>query len=201
MGGLVSRYALLWMEDQGIPHHIRKLISFDSPHNGANIPLGMQAWVEFFASEAEEAEFLLQQLRSPASKQMLLYHVDSTLGTTANPDPAMAQLNADLLSLGDWPAMPRLVSIVNGSGLMAGQSFNPGDQIIEWNYNVIAAAIDGDVWAVPDGGTKKIFDGRIFIFLVTNTSDSLTVSNTLPWDSAPGGSRPTMKQAADVLPQ
>jgi hypothetical protein len=197
MGGLVSRYALLWMEDQDIPHQVRKLISFDSPQSGANIPLGMQAWVEFFAGEAEEAEFLLEQLRSPASKQMLLYHVDGTSGTTANPDPLFTALQSEFSSLGNWPADPRLVSIINGSGSMLGQSFNPGDQIIEWNYNIVVAAIDGDVWALPDGGTKKIFDGRIFL-LLSNAADSLTISGTLPWDNSPGGSRPTMKQAADV---
>jgi hypothetical protein len=197
MGGLVSRYALLWMEDQDIPHQVRKLISFDSPQRGANIPLGMQAWVEFFAGEAEEAQFLLQQLRSPASKQMLLYHIDAQSGTTANADPLLSQLNADFNSLGGWPADPRLVSIINGSGLMAGQSFNPGDQIIEWNHDELLASIDGDVWAVPDGGTQQVFDGLLRI-IISTTTDSLTVSGTLPWDSSPGGTRPTMQQAAGV---
>ncbi len=198
MGGLVSRFALLWMEDQATPHRVRKLISFDSPHKGANIPLGMQAWVEFFADQAEEADFLLQQLRSPAAKQMLLYHLDGISGSTANADPAMAQLNSDFAALGNWPAEPQLVSIVNGSGSMMGQGFAPGDQLIEWNYDIGVAAVDGDVWAVPDGGSAQIFDGRVFIFLSTNVSDSLTISGTLPWDNAPGGSRPTMQQAADV---
>ncbi len=198
MGGLVSRYALLWMEDQGIDHEVRKLISFDAPHGGANIPLGMQAWVEFFAGQAEEAEFLLQQLRSPASKQMLLYHLDGVSGSTAGADPLLAQLNNELDNLGSWPVQPRLVSIINGSGLMTGQSFNPGDQLIEWDYDSLLVDIDGDVWAVPDGGSKKIFDGRISIFFVINTTDSLTINGTLPWDNAPGGSRSTMQQAADV---
>jgi len=193
MGGLVSRYALLWMEDQGIPHRVRKLISFDSPHKGANIPLGLQAWVEFFADQAEEANFLLQQLRSPASRQMLLYHLDSTVGSSANADPAMVQLNSEFTGLGGWPTQPRLVSVVNGSGLMTGQSFAPGDQLIEWHYNNFPN-ITGDVWAVPAVGSKKIFDGRISIF----STGSLTVSGTLPWDNAPGGSRPSMEQAADV---
>ncbi|HKX55103.1 MAG TPA: hypothetical protein VJN01_03335, partial [Xanthomonadales bacterium] len=197
MGGLVSRYALLWMEEQAVPHRVRKLISFDSPHKGANIPLGLQAWVEFFADQSAEADFLLQQLRSPASRQMLLYHLDSVVGSTANADPAMAGLNNEFASLGGWPTEPRLVSIINGSGLMAGQSFNPGDQLIEWNYDSTFVDIDGDVWAVPDGGSQEIFDGRISIFFVPTTG-SLTVAGTLPWDSSPGGSRPSLQQAADV---
>ncbi len=198
MGGLVSRYALLWMENQATPHQVRKLISFDSPQKGANIPLGLQAWVEFFSGQAEEAAFLLQQLRSPASRQMLLYHLDSTVGSSAHADPAMAQLNNDFASLGAWPTQPRLVSIINGSGLMTGQSFAPGDQLIEWDFENLFVGIDGDVWALPDGGSKKIFDGRIRIILAGTTTDSLTVSGTVPWDNAPGGMRPSMQQAADV---
>jgi hypothetical protein len=198
MGGLVSRYALLWMENQALPHQVRKLISFDSPQKGANIPLGLQAWVEFFSDQAEEAAFLLQQLRSPASRQMLLYHLDSTVGSSAHAAPAMAQLNNDFASMGGWPTQSRLVSIVNGSGLMTGQSFAPGDQLIEWNYDSLFVDIDGDIWAVPDGGSQKIFDGRISIFIVGTTTGGLTVSGTLPWDNSPGGTRSSMQQAADV---
>jgi hypothetical protein len=110
----------------------------------------------------------------------------------------MATLNSEFASLGGWPSGPQLVSVVNGSGLMTSQSFAPGDQLIEWNYDSALVDIDGDVWAVPDGGSQQIFDGRISIFFVLNTSDSLTVSGTLPWDNAPGGSRPSMQQAADV---
>lgn len=46
MGGQVTRYALAYMEEkhaQGVPdmdHNTRVWISFDSPHHGANIPLG-----------------------------------------------------------------------------------------------------------------------------------------------------------------
>lgn len=198
MGGLVSRYALLWLEDQAIDHQVRTWISFDSPQLGANIPLGLQAWVRFFASEAEEADFLLSRLRTPAARQMLLYHVDSTAGTTAAPDPLLAALNSDFGALGDWPQTPRKASIINGSGLMADQGFDAGDQVIEWEYRSIFVDIDGDVWAVPDGGSQVIFDGMIDIILVPEESETLTIAGTLPWDNAPGGSRPSMQQAADV---
>jgi hypothetical protein len=41
MGGLVTRYALAYMEQNAIEHRVRTFISFDSPHDGANVPLGM----------------------------------------------------------------------------------------------------------------------------------------------------------------
>ena len=40
MAGLISRYALSYLEQNNINHNTRLYISFDSPHLGANIPLG-----------------------------------------------------------------------------------------------------------------------------------------------------------------
>lgn len=39
MGGLISRYALAYMEKNNIPHNVKLWASFDSPHLGANIPI------------------------------------------------------------------------------------------------------------------------------------------------------------------
>ncbi len=43
MGGLVARYALRKMEMEGKDHKTWKYISMDSPHKGANVPVGLQA--------------------------------------------------------------------------------------------------------------------------------------------------------------
>ncbi len=199
MGGLVSRYALLWMEDQAIPHRVRNWITFDAPHDGANLPLGLQAFVEFFADQADEAEFLLQQLRSGAARQMLLYHYDSIVGTSAAADPLKAALEAEFASLGGWPEAPRRVSVVNGSGSMTDQGFAAGAQILEWEYSGFPINdLTGNVWAVPDGGSATIFDGEIDVFIIGGPSETLTIAGTLPWDNAPGGYRATMQQVADL---
>jgi hypothetical protein len=198
MGGLVSRYALLWMEAEALPHHVRTWIAFDAPHDGANMPLGLQAWMRFFSSESEEAEFLLDRLRSPAARQMLLYHVDSTVGTSAHPDPQQAALAADFASLGGWPQQTRRVAVINGSGTMTGQGFAAGDQLLEWEYSSFAVDIVGNVWAVPDGGSQVVFEGLIDPLIGGSSSETLTVSGTLPRDNAPGGYRSSMDEVADV---
>ena len=41
MGGLVARYALRDMENNGLNHDTSLYISHDAPHQGANIPLGI----------------------------------------------------------------------------------------------------------------------------------------------------------------
>ena len=45
MGGLVARYALRSMEEQGKPHDVATYVSYDSPHLGANVPLGAQYFI------------------------------------------------------------------------------------------------------------------------------------------------------------
>lgn len=41
MGGLVARYALKTMENRGATHDVGTYISYDSPHMGANVPMGL----------------------------------------------------------------------------------------------------------------------------------------------------------------
>jgi hypothetical protein len=98
---------------------------------------------------------------------------------------------ADFAAVGDYPQNCRKVSIANGSGGMLGQGFNPGDQIIEYEYADLLTTITGNVWAVPEPGPQMIFDGYIRI-LILPTTQTVTVSGTKPFDSAPGGRRGSM---------
>ena len=199
MGGLVSRYALLWMEQQAVDHRVRTFISFDSPQTGASIPLGLQHWLVFFQGEAEEAGYLLSRLNTPAARQMLLYHHLATNGLNAGSDPLFAAYQADILNLGNWPTGPRLVAVANGSGAGQDQGFTAGDQIIFYEYRSLLADIDGNVWAVPDGGSQVIFDGMInLIWPLPDSYQTVNIGGTLPWDSAPGGFRDSMAQMGNT---
>jgi hypothetical protein len=200
MGGLVSRYALAWLEDQGLDHRVRTYLSFDSPHGGANIPLGLQHWLEFFGDESDEALFLLGRLNTGAAQQMLLYHHLATSGTTARPHPSRATWLADMTALGEWPAQLRKVAVANGSGTMQNQGFAPGAQIVLYEYRSFLADVDGDVWAVPDGGPARIIldAGINLIWPLPDTELTVNIGGTLPWDGAPGGHRDSMAQMAAV---
>ncbi len=192
MGGLCSRYALAYLEGHG-GHRVRTWISFDGPQSGADIPLGLQDWIQFFSGQSTDAATFLSELNRPAARQMLLYHVTNPPGTTAAPDPLRAAFLSDLAGVGDWPALPRRVAIANGSGTGVNQGFNPGDQLIRYEYSSLFINIKGDVWAVPNQTSATIFNGQIQI-LFSNTKQTATVSNTLPWDGAPGGWRNSMAQ-------
>ncbi|MDO5666156.1 MAG: hypothetical protein Q4G63_13005 [Bacteroidia bacterium] len=74
MGGQITRYALAWMEKNNIDHNTRLWVSFDSPHLGANIPIGMQSALYLMKEAgvpagADKYNFML---KSPAAQQMLI---------------------------------------------------------------------------------------------------------------------------------
>jgi len=198
MGGLVSRYALAYMETNGMQHSVRTFLSFDVPHLGANIPLGIQYWINFFSSQSADAAVFLAQLNRPAARQMLVYHYTDPAGTTGQSDPLRGQFATDLAAIGGWPSQPRLVAVANGSDNGTGEPFAAGAQIIQWSYSDILTGITGNVWAVPNGTSTKIFDGKIRVVFITTASQAVTVNGTQPYDNAPGGSRASMAQLDSV---
>lgn len=83
MGGQISRYALAYMEKHNIPHNTRLWVSVDSPHLGANIPMGVQTLLHLANdyNDSEDAkEFVEDQLGSPAAKQQLIEQHQTVLG-------------------------------------------------------------------------------------------------------------------------
>ena len=191
MGGLVGRYALAYLESHGSVPRVRTFLSFDSPQRGANIPLGVQYWVQFFAGQSADAAYLRDRLNTPAARQMLVYHFTTPASNTVAADPLRNQLVADLASAGGYPTHPRLVAIANGSGVRAGQGFAPGEQVVRYEYSNFLVRITGNVWAVPNGASATIFRGNIQIVLPVGSS-TVTVSGTAPYDNAPGGWRSSM---------
>ena len=200
MGGLVARYALAWMEQNGDPHRVRNFVSFDVPHTGANIPLGIQYWLNFFASSSADAAQLLSRLDTPGGRQMLIYHYTNPAGATGQGDPLRTTFMSELTALGSYPVQPRLVALSNGSGNGTNQGFAAGQQIINYNYSIpFIVTVRGDVWAVPNGANTKIFHGINQQFF-SGPTQQVFVSGTQPWDNAPGGTRASMAQMDAVSP-
>jgi hypothetical protein len=198
MGGLVARYALAWMEANADPHYVRNFVSFDVPHAGANIPLGIQYWLDFFADQSTEAAALLARLDTPAARQMLLYHHTTPAGATGEADALRGTFESELAALGEYPSLTRRVALANGSGTGLNQGFDAGGQIIFYEYDSFLVNVRGNVWAVPNGGAAQIFQGLVDPIFLPADAMNVTVSGTLPWDSAPGGSRNSMAQMDSV---
>ena len=86
MGGLVGRYALLKMEETGI-HRVRRFISFDSPQQGANVPVSFQYFVRDFAFTGGAAGSFRRVFDSPAFRELVYYNIYTTTH-----DPLQANL-------------------------------------------------------------------------------------------------------------
>jgi hypothetical protein len=140
MGGLISRYALNYMENQNLTHNTRLWISFDAPHLGANVPIGFQhmfnylaygldTWIGDFSVEALKP-VVDGMLKSPAARQMLTDQFETHLlgndiaefdNTMTLPEPHpfynsfFSSLNA--LTTTGYPEETRSISMINGSGI------------------------------------------------------------------------------------
>ena len=118
MGGQVARFALAWMEQQRLCHNAKLYVSFDSPHRGANIPLGIQSLVdrlsEVWIGPGGFREAKTKLLR-PASRQMLVMHFDPNATGPREAWQAWQQ------SPGSYPSLLCKVAVANGSGQAVGQ--------------------------------------------------------------------------------
>jgi hypothetical protein len=135
MGGIISRYALNYMENQTLNADTRLYISFDSPHHGANVPIGLQHQLNFLAnnplSPVAELDVVIDGLlKSPAARQLLIDHFESHLSgadaytfnsslTLPEPHPFRTtfETNINSLTASGFPENVRNVAIINGSGI------------------------------------------------------------------------------------
>lgn len=198
MGGLVCRYALAYMEANSMNHNANLYFSFDAPHQGANIPLGLQYLVNFYKDLDAVIQQMLDVLNQPAARQMLVYHYTDPASATAGHDALFDSFYNELNTLG-YPQNTRNIALSNGRADGVGQPFNAGAQVIKYEYSTpFLINLKGNVWAVNNNASNKIMDGRLFILGVMNKTQSVTVFSPKPYDNAPGGDRATFAQMDSI---
>lgn len=216
MGGLVARYALADMEQNGSEDHDTRLyISIDSPHRGANVPLSLQYLLEDMTElsilgvkmtdRVPELESGYKVLTSAAAQQMLVVQTS----------PAGNQLHQQFMQKYQAMGYPRNcknIAVSNGSVCGAGQPFSPGDYLFRLNsinIDLLTRLILGaasvqwkefDMWAkaMPSHSFQEIYRSKLVVqqralWGLINTSitlhDEHRYSMLLPaYDNAPGGS-------------
>lgn len=200
MGGLVTRYALLYMERHQIPHHCRLWISFDSPHQGANVPIGLQMMIDFIYNNLSQMPYAIQKqvpplrdevLNCPAAREMLLTHYSQLKLGNNQPCPEFKSLYDTLISWG-FPAC-RKISLSDGNYFGGDQGFLAGQQLVHFHLPAYPLFIDMKANAVPQSTqTQSIFDGTIKLFVkgipvnLAKSTCSLNGGNGI--DNASGGS-------------
>ncbi|MEJ6793340.1 MAG: T9SS type A sorting domain-containing protein [Lacinutrix sp.] len=160
MGGLITRYALNYMEANSIDHETRLWLSFDSPHLGANVPIGFQhlfnylgygldTWVGDFSLEAVRP-IVDGMLKSAAARQMLTDHFEPHLANgeiaefnsnillpVAHPYSTIFFNSINSMTSTGFPETTRNVSLINGSGIgnpyqdKNGNDLIPGNKVID----------------------------------------------------------------------
>ncbi|MER5967512.1 hypothetical protein [Streptomyces sp. NPDC002057] len=133
MGGLITRYALAKMEqDPALPDHETALyLSYDTPHQGAWLPVSLQAFTHFAADNWGEVPLVGEKLRqfsallnSPAARQMARWHLEKASGTVKE-DPERAEFLQKLDELGGWPRSVRKIGVANGVETGNGNGIKP----------------------------------------------------------------------------
>ncbi|WP_187477502.1 esterase/lipase family protein [Amniculibacterium sp. G2-70] len=155
MGGLVSRYALAYMEKNNIPHNTRLWASFDSSHLGANIPIAAQENLYFYGYKARKDQAKTkfdENFRSPAARQMLIEQLDYI---QENPP-----YSTDLMPNGSVPNggnnntnfRQQFISNLNSNGALGSSGFPQNLRKI--------AIINGTT-----NGTKTNYENQLFLEL------------------------------------
>lgn len=204
MGGLVTRIALADMDRAPAAYgasHVNTWISFDSPHKGANIPLGIQEFLAFFSdknSEFAAAAELLGILNQPAAKQMLLAHYSSSATLAGNSSNTAFQAALDAKG---FPTSCKRIAVSNGSGLASRQPFDPGQRVMYWHYRDFwSVDVDGHVYALSTvpSPVPTVFYG-FWDTIVPFDEATTTQKHYAPYalDNAPGGSRDSFKVLFD----
>lgn len=117
MGSLIAQYALAYMEHNSLAHHVKTYISFDGCHQGANVPIGIQNYVEYITKRG-----ILKGIKAVreglynglAAKQMLAHHQTANSAFPA-PDALRFQFLQNLAAVGEYPALSRNIAVINGS--------------------------------------------------------------------------------------
>ncbi len=140
MGGLVARYALRDMENKGWEHNVQKYISINTPHKGANIPVGIQALLQYIqhrkfarkklSNYMDNINKVTSLFDKKAIKQMLVYTINRDYQYLHDHDEFMQKYEA----MG-MPQHCENIAISN-SGL-SGMLEKEGSPLFSWNDKFI----------------------------------------------------------------
>ncbi|MFE9135086.1 esterase/lipase family protein [Streptomyces sp. NPDC007355] len=188
MGGIVTRYALAELESQRVDHRTALYFSYDSPHRGATIPVGVQAFSHFIPFPNKFA----RQMSSPAAQQMLWQHVDEYDGKIGV-SPLRTEFLQALDRVGGWPRIPRTIGVANGRGDGVGlPEVKPGE--VALRVDRIYPGTTFYAQAQGDDVTAASLNRRF-----PKAEKTITTDGFPELDGAPGGTLRTYGILADTL--
>ena len=188
MGGLVSRWALKELEDENYNHNTKLWVSFDSPHQGANIPLGLK-----YLAEYGENFDSLDKLNRPASKQILVNHYLNGSTSSGGAPNFRDRFSSELATLCYPINNIRKISLVNGAttGTLNGVAGQQLASLHVWFTSFpYANAAFGEAYLSNNSGVNKVLEVRErssnFVNWTTTQKFIATNNNIGSYDVAPG---------------
>ncbi|MFJ5774069.1 esterase/lipase family protein [Streptomyces sp. NPDC093094] len=188
MGGMVARYALAKMEMQRMDHRVGAYLSFDTPHRGAWVPIGLQAFAHHLAPVDDT---YLRQIASPASQQMLWRYLDSVDGTPQQ-SPLRTEFLEQLQRVGSWPRIPRLMGVASGRGDGVGNGVRAGEKTLSCS----GPFFDGTYFLAQSQGDPAevaVLNGAL------GGPHTITTRGYPELDGAPGGTLESFGIVGDAL--
>lgn len=128
MGGIVARYAIRQMELTECGHCVKLYGTFDSPHRGANIPLGLQHAVDFLSDVSSTARFGKDALKRIGAMQQMHYSI-------------VPDARKYFKEWNDWhdkygqPRFCRRIAVTNSSPVGKNAPFLPGGVFYEYKHS------------------------------------------------------------------
>ncbi len=207
MSGLVARYALREIETQGQNHHVSHYISYDSPHQGANVPVSISQiyWESYPGVIPLIALLFSQELRdyysallTPAAAEMLRYYGGRFNYGVGAQHPEFQAFRTRLQNLGNggYPQNCRNIAMINGA-LNAGDravfnDHNYGSRILLTNIPAILQSTYIEAFTHSPGQNQNVlrFASRGFILNTILPYVSINYSSPVNDDFTPGGRTP-----------
>ena len=193
MGGLITRYALAWMERHGISHRTHLFFTIDTPHRGSATALAIQWFTRYFRDAMPMASDFSALIGTPANREFLI-HMLGDDGTSTGVDPLRTAFLAQLENLGGYPQGPRRIAVSSGRG-NGGHSLPAGAPLMSWSGSPFASA------TLTASGAANVLGevGAGDCFLApTSPGATLVAATERSWEGAPGGQNGYTPMAAVI---
>jgi hypothetical protein len=162
-GGLISRYALQYMETHGPAHNVDLWLTGDSPLQGAYVPIGIQHVGNYFGADMgvkSAATSMAEMLDIPSTKQLLIHHYTRTGQTGPTWTPEFTALFTTELTnaLGGFPHAAGLRRVGISDGRADGRTDAPasGGQFLAWRSNNVDVVGTGTASKTVDTTTVTV---------------------------------------------
>ncbi len=209
MGGLVTRWALKEMENSNENHDTKLFVSYDTPHQGANVPLGYQHLAKHMlqlyvktgitAGVIEYIQFLknrvspfqaLSLANTPAARQMLINFVNNN---NEIDNSEHSQWQTDLRNLGYPQGVPgsplRIVAVSNASECSTAQEAAAGALIMNYEGKFNSRFLGDMVSSVAFPLASVLTQQLPFLLGVLPGRSDLNIDLKINQTSASGGNR------------